>query len=118
MPPAINPAFNKNSQSAATLNSPAGGGFPISSTLSTTNPGPITWATAQQGRPTLSGGIPGGRVSGMIYIFPLFLQYMNTDVMVFYQAHLPSFLVQLMMLVFSTLMTQAIVEKIHQMIKV
>ncbi len=33
----------------------------ISQTLSTTNPGPSTWP---QPRPTLSGGIPGGRMSG------------------------------------------------------
>lgn len=34
---------------------------PISQTLSTTNPGPTTWP---QPRPTLSGGIPSGRMSG------------------------------------------------------
>ncbi|KAF8622198.1 hypothetical protein AX15_007306 [Amanita polypyramis BW_CC] len=34
---------------------------PISQTLSTTNPGPVQWA---QPRPTLTGGIPSGRMSG------------------------------------------------------
>jgi transcription initiation factor TFIID subunit 12 len=38
--------------------------YPISATLNTTNPGPVQWASAQQGRPTLTGGIAGGRVSG------------------------------------------------------
>ncbi|THV08246.1 hypothetical protein K435DRAFT_832790 [Dendrothele bispora CBS 962.96] len=35
--------------------------YPISSTLNTNNPGPVNWA---QPRPTLTGGIPSGRVSG------------------------------------------------------
>ncbi|PFH49238.1 hypothetical protein AMATHDRAFT_148081 [Amanita thiersii Skay4041] len=34
---------------------------PISQTLSTTNPGPVQWT---QTRPTLTGGIPSGRMSG------------------------------------------------------
>ncbi|GBE80655.1 hypothetical protein SCP_0303730 [Sparassis crispa] len=38
--------------------------YPISSTPSITNPGPVAWQSAQQGRPTLTGGIPGGRVPG------------------------------------------------------
>ncbi|KIM83322.1 hypothetical protein PILCRDRAFT_440317 [Piloderma croceum F 1598] len=38
--------------------------YPISATLNTTNPGPVQWASAQQGRPTLTGGIAGGRMSG------------------------------------------------------
>ncbi len=35
----------------------------ISSTLNTTNPGPVPWP---QTRPTLTGGIVGGRMSGMV----------------------------------------------------
>jgi transcription initiation factor TFIID subunit 12 len=38
--------------------------YPISAALNTTNPGPVQWASAQQGRPTLTGGIAGGRMSG------------------------------------------------------
>ena len=38
--------------------------YPISATLNTTNPGPVQWQSAQQGRPTLTGGIAGGRMSG------------------------------------------------------
>jgi len=38
--------------------------YPISQTLNTTNPGPVQWQSAQQGRPTLTGGISGGRMSG------------------------------------------------------
>ncbi|KII92417.1 hypothetical protein PLICRDRAFT_89019 [Plicaturopsis crispa FD-325 SS-3] len=38
--------------------------YPISQTINSTNPGPVQWSTAQQGRPTLTGGIPSGRVSG------------------------------------------------------
>jgi transcription initiation factor TFIID subunit 12 len=38
--------------------------YHIPAALSTTNPGPVQWASAQQGRPTLTGGIAGGRASG------------------------------------------------------
>jgi transcription initiation factor TFIID subunit 12 len=38
--------------------------YAISATLNTTNPGPVQWPSAQQGRPTLTGGIAGGRMSG------------------------------------------------------
>lgn len=34
----------------------------INSTLTTTNPGPVQWT---QTRPTLTGGLPAGRMSGM-----------------------------------------------------
>ncbi|KAH7888864.1 transcription initiation factor TFIID subunit A-domain-containing protein [Phlebopus sp. FC_14] len=54
----------KSGSPAPVLTSTAGDGYPISQTLNTTNPGPVQWATAQQGRPTLTGGITGGRVSG------------------------------------------------------
>jgi transcription initiation factor TFIID subunit 12 len=39
--------------------------YPISATLNTINPGPVQWPGAQQGRPTLTGGIAGGRMSGL-----------------------------------------------------
>ncbi|EPQ56944.1 hypothetical protein GLOTRDRAFT_73406 [Gloeophyllum trabeum ATCC 11539] len=35
-----------------------------SPSINTTNPGPVQWPQAQQGRPTLTGGIAGGRVAG------------------------------------------------------
>jgi len=54
----------KNGSLATVLTSPAGDGYPISQTLNTTNPGPVTWATAQQGRATLTGGMTAGRMSG------------------------------------------------------
>jgi len=54
----------KSGSPAPILSSNPGDGYPISSTLQTTNPGPVPWASAQQGRPTLTGGIAGGRMSG------------------------------------------------------
>ncbi|KAF8444776.1 transcription initiation factor TFIID subunit A-domain-containing protein [Boletus edulis BED1] len=54
----------KSGSPAPVLTSMPGDGYPISQTLNTTNPGPIQWTTAQQGRPTLTGGITGGRMSG------------------------------------------------------
>ncbi|KIK98474.1 hypothetical protein PAXRUDRAFT_31155 [Paxillus rubicundulus Ve08.2h10] len=54
----------KSGSPASLLASTPEGGYPISQTLNTANPGPVQWATAQQGRPTLTGGITGGRVSG------------------------------------------------------
>lgn len=42
--------------------SPSNEGYPITSSPNITNPGPVQWNT--QGRPTLTGGIPSGRVSG------------------------------------------------------
>ncbi|KZP22050.1 hypothetical protein FIBSPDRAFT_919412 [Athelia psychrophila] len=38
--------------------------YAISPALNVTNPGPVPWSAAQQGRPTLTGGIAGGRMSG------------------------------------------------------
>ncbi|EMD33607.1 hypothetical protein CERSUDRAFT_117708 [Gelatoporia subvermispora B] len=38
--------------------------YPISSTPNVSNPGPVAWQSSQQARPTLTGGIPSGRVSG------------------------------------------------------
>jgi transcription initiation factor TFIID subunit 12 len=35
---------------------------PVSQTINTTNPGPVQWAPT---RPTLTGGIPSGRMSGL-----------------------------------------------------
>ena len=40
------------------------GSYPISQTLETTNPGPVAWASSQQGRPTMTGGMASGRMSG------------------------------------------------------
>ncbi|KAJ8518133.1 hypothetical protein ONZ45_g4750 [Pleurotus djamor] len=48
----------------SSLSSTSGEVYYINPTLNTTNPGPVAWASAQQGRPTLTGGIAGGRVSG------------------------------------------------------
>ncbi|KAF9237566.1 transcription initiation factor TFIID subunit A-domain-containing protein [Melanogaster broomeanus] len=61
--PGTTSAF-KNGSPATVLTSTPGDGYPISQTLNSTNPGPVQWATAQQGRPTLTGGITGGRMSG------------------------------------------------------
>jgi len=38
--------------------------YAISPSLNVTNPGPVPWSSAQQGRPTLTGGIVAGRMSG------------------------------------------------------
>ncbi|KAI9571138.1 transcription initiation factor TFIID subunit A-domain-containing protein [Boletus coccyginus] len=54
----------KSGSPAPVLTSTPGDGYPISQTLNTTNPGPVQWGTAQQGRPTLTGGLSGGRMSG------------------------------------------------------
>ncbi|KAH7920715.1 hypothetical protein BV22DRAFT_1114755 [Leucogyrophana mollusca] len=54
----------KSGSPAPVLTSTPGDGYPISTTLNTSNPGPVQWASAQQGRPTLTGGIASGRVSG------------------------------------------------------
>ncbi|TDL26073.1 hypothetical protein BD410DRAFT_564785 [Rickenella mellea] len=67
VPPISTPApvsAFKSSSPAPTLASNTGGGYPISQTLTTTNPGHVQWTSAQQGRPTLSGGIAAGRMSG------------------------------------------------------
>ncbi|KAI0349096.1 hypothetical protein OH77DRAFT_1415560 [Trametes cingulata] len=58
-----NPAFKHASPApflSATPTVPA----PISQTLSTTPQGPVQWQPAQQGRPSLTGGIPSDRVAG------------------------------------------------------
>lgn len=46
----------------------------ISSTLNTTNPGPVQWA---QTRPTLTGGIAAGRMSGNIPFINIFFYRMR-----------------------------------------
>jgi len=53
----------KSSSPAPTLSSSTGNGYPISSQLTSANPGPVSFPSAV-GRPTLSGGIAGGRISG------------------------------------------------------
>ncbi|KAG2071998.1 hypothetical protein BDR04DRAFT_1191652 [Suillus decipiens] len=54
----------KSGSPAPVLTSTPGDGYPTSQTLNTTNPGPVQWAIAQQGRPTLTGGMTSGRMSG------------------------------------------------------
>ncbi|KAG1865965.1 transcription initiation factor TFIID subunit A-domain-containing protein [Suillus subluteus] len=54
----------KSGSPAPVLTSTPGDGYPISQALNTTNPGPVQWAAAQQGRPTLTGGMTSGRLSG------------------------------------------------------
>ncbi|KAF5359006.1 hypothetical protein D9758_004873 [Tetrapyrgos nigripes] len=66
-PTASSPAFKSGVEAQPTLASLATvptaneSAYPISATLNSSNPGPVQWA---QPRPTLTGGIPGGRVSG------------------------------------------------------
>ncbi|KAL0956738.1 hypothetical protein HGRIS_002858 [Hohenbuehelia grisea] len=43
---------------------PANREHSISANLSVTDPGPVQWQSAIQGRPTLTGGIPSGRIAG------------------------------------------------------
>ncbi|KAG2107725.1 transcription initiation factor TFIID subunit A-domain-containing protein [Suillus discolor] len=62
--PATTATAFKSGSPAPLLTSTPGDGYPISQTLNTTNPGPVQWAAAQQGRPTLTGGMTSGRVSG------------------------------------------------------
>ena len=62
-----NPAFKSGHEAAAPppslgTTNPADFYPAISQTLNTTNPGPVQWA---QTRPTLTGGITGGRLSGV-----------------------------------------------------
>jgi transcription initiation factor TFIID subunit 12 len=59
------PGFKTNSPGPMLADTPnTQNTYPISQTLNTTNPGPVQWVSAQQGRPTLTGGISGGRMSG------------------------------------------------------
>lgn len=58
-----NPAF-RNATTPFLNAHPSTDSYPISSTPTITNPGPVQWQIAQQGRPTLTGGIAGGRISG------------------------------------------------------
>ncbi|RDB19876.1 Transcription initiation factor TFIID subunit 12 [Hypsizygus marmoreus] len=60
---ATHPAFKTGHETAPSLGTTNPADFypPISQNLNTTNPGPVQWA---QTRPTLTGGIPSGRVSG------------------------------------------------------
>lgn len=44
-------------------------GYGISATLNTTNPGPQAWPNGSPpGRPTLTGGLAAGRMSGMLVV--------------------------------------------------
>ncbi|OJA12653.1 hypothetical protein AZE42_08699 [Rhizopogon vesiculosus] len=62
-PPAPTAPGFKSGSPAPVLTSTPGDGYPISQTLNTTNPGPVQWVSAQQGRPTLTGGMASGRMS-------------------------------------------------------
>ncbi|KAH9056558.1 transcription initiation factor TFIID subunit A-domain-containing protein [Lactarius vividus] len=42
--------------------------YPNSQTL---NPGPVSWAAAAAGRPTLTGGLTAGRIAGERFVSPL-----------------------------------------------
>ncbi|KAI0630409.1 transcription initiation factor TFIID subunit A-domain-containing protein [Trametes polyzona] len=62
---ATNPAFKHASPNPFLSAAPtATASAPISSTIPTTPQTPVQWQPAQQGRPSLTGGIPSGRVTG------------------------------------------------------
>ncbi|EIW63268.1 uncharacterized protein TRAVEDRAFT_142011 [Trametes versicolor FP-101664 SS1] len=62
-PAAANPAFKHASPSPFLGSTPATA-TPIPATLPTTTQGAVQWQPAQQGRPSLTGGVPSGRVAG------------------------------------------------------
>jgi hypothetical protein len=45
--------------------------YPISTTLNPTNTAPVSWPTAAAGRPTLTGGMTGGRIAGELSVRPV-----------------------------------------------
>jgi transcription initiation factor TFIID subunit 12 len=47
--------------------------YPISQTLTATDPGPVLWQTAAAGRPTLTGGMTAGRIAGAFILDEMFL---------------------------------------------
>ncbi len=59
-----NSAFKTANPSPFLSASPVSDPYPISQTPSVTSQGPVQWQPAQQGRPSLTGGIPSGRVTG------------------------------------------------------
>ncbi|TBU61696.1 transcription initiation factor TFIID subunit A-domain-containing protein [Dichomitus squalens] len=61
---AANAAFKTTNPSPFLGASPVSEGYPISQTPSVTQQGPVQWQPAQQGRPSLTGGIPSGRITG------------------------------------------------------
>ncbi|THH15367.1 hypothetical protein EUX98_g9477 [Antrodiella citrinella] len=61
--PAANAAFKTANPSPLLSQNPATEGYPISQTIFPTNPGAVQWQSAQQGRPTLNGGMAAGRMS-------------------------------------------------------
>ncbi|KAI0358493.1 hypothetical protein OH77DRAFT_1474153 [Trametes cingulata] len=63
VPVATNPAI-KTSSPHPFLSATPTPTAPISQTLPTTQQTPVQWQPAQQGRPSLTGGIPSGRVAG------------------------------------------------------
>ncbi|CCL98664.1 uncharacterized protein FIBRA_00666 [Fibroporia radiculosa] len=63
-PTPTNPAFRTSSTPLLSEPPSSESTYPISQSVNPTNPGPVQWQTAQQARPTLSGGIVGGRISG------------------------------------------------------
>ena len=56
-------------------------GYQISATLNTTNPGPQAWPNSSApGRPTLTGGLPAGRISGALALaFPRVIIQMSAQ---------------------------------------
>ncbi|KAH9858668.1 transcription initiation factor TFIID subunit A-domain-containing protein [Lenzites betulinus] len=58
-----NPAF-KHSSPSPFLGSTSYAAAPISATPPAPPQGPVQWQPAQQGRPSLTGGIPSGRIAG------------------------------------------------------
>lgn len=62
-PAAANPAF-KHASPSPFLGSTPTTATPIPATLPTTTQGAVQWQPAQQGRPSLTGGVPSGRVAG------------------------------------------------------
>lgn len=58
-------AFKAGSSGPLLPSEPSGReGYPVAQTLNVANPGPVSWPASQTGRPTLSGGIAGGRITG------------------------------------------------------
>ena len=63
-PAPANSAFKTANPSPFLSASPVSDPYPISQMPSVTAQGPVQWQPAQQGRPSLTGGIPSGRVTG------------------------------------------------------
>lgn len=64
--PAASSAAFKTQTPGPFLNSPAGQNdtYPISASITSQATGATQWTQAQQGRPTLTGGVASGRIAG------------------------------------------------------